>query len=162
MQIKPNLYVLKFVTSGKEKIYRYTNQDMNMVDLLFNSDTTSRVLQAAEGKKPVGQRGKNLKFMLLIAFFVLIMPAQAQAYIGPGAGFAVAGSFLAIFGAVFAGMLAIFTWPIRYLIRAIRGRHAFRPQPGQKIRDIRTRRPGLQPNEEVHGGRKAAELLQAS
>jgi len=125
VSIKPNLYVLKYVTLGKGKIYRYTNQDMNMVDLLFNSDTTSWVLQAAEGKKPVGQRGKNLKFLLLIAFFVLIMPTQAQAYIGPGAGFAVAGSFLAIFGAVFAGMLAIFTWPIRYLIRAIRGRHAF-------------------------------------
>ena len=98
---------------------------MNMVDLLVKTNTTSGVLQAAEGKKPASQGGKNLKFLLLIAFFVLIMPAQAQAYIGPGAGFAVAGSFLAIFGAVFAGMLAIFTWPIRYLIRAIRGRHAF-------------------------------------
>jgi predicted AlkP superfamily phosphohydrolase/phosphomutase len=102
---------------------------MNTVDLLLKTNLetniTSRVLQAAEGKKPASQGCKNLKFLLLIAFFVLSMPAPAQAYIGPGAGFAVAGSFLAIFGAVFAGMLAIFTWPIRYVIRAIRGRHAF-------------------------------------
>ncbi|HIJ71358.1 MAG TPA: nucleotide pyrophosphatase [Planctomycetes bacterium] len=66
------------------------------------------------------------KFLLLASVFVLIMPARADAYIGPGAGFAVAGSFLAIFGAVFVGMLAIFTWPIRYVIRAIRGRHALK------------------------------------
>jgi len=66
-----------------------------------------------------------LKILLLTVVFVLVMPARADAYIGPGAGFAVAGSFLAIFGAVFVGMLAIFTWPIRYVIRAIRGRHAF-------------------------------------
>jgi predicted AlkP superfamily phosphohydrolase/phosphomutase len=76
-------------------------------------------------KVDVGQGGKSLKLLLLAAVFVLVMPARADAYIGPGAGFAVAGSFLAIFGAVFAGMLAIFTWPIRYVIRAIRGRHAF-------------------------------------
>ena len=50
---------------------------------------------------------------------------QAHAYVGPGAGFAVMGSFLAVFSAVLAGMLAVFTWPIRYLIRSIRYRRAF-------------------------------------
>ncbi|MFZ9033963.1 MAG: alkaline phosphatase family protein [Anaerohalosphaeraceae bacterium] len=56
---------------------------------------------------------------------LLLISTQAHAYIGPGAGFAVMGSFLAIFSAVLAGMLAVFTWPIRYLIRSIRYRRAF-------------------------------------
>ena len=96
-----------------------------MIDFLSISNIKYRFLGLVGSKRSVGQGGKKLKFLLIIAFFVLAMPTQAQAYIGPGAGFAVAGSFLAIFGAVFAGIVAIFTWPIRYIIRAIRGRHAF-------------------------------------
>jgi len=96
-----------------------------MVDLSRINPTTTRVLGRGDRKATASQGGKKAKFLLLAVFFVLAMPARAEAYIGPGAGFAVAGSFLAIFGAVFAGMLAIFTWPIRYAIRAIRGRHAF-------------------------------------
>lgn len=62
----------------------------------------------------------------IIAAFIFALTSQAHAYIGPGAGFAVMGSFMAVFSAVLAGMLAIFTWPIRYLIRFIRYRRAFR------------------------------------
>jgi len=61
----------------------------------------------------------------LLLILLLAISSQAHAYIGPGAGFAVMGSFLAVFSAVLAGMLAVFTWPIRYLIRAIRYRRAF-------------------------------------
>ncbi|MHC5097411.1 MAG: alkaline phosphatase family protein [Planctomycetota bacterium] len=60
-----------------------------------------------------------------LLILLLLVSTQAHAYIGPGAGFAVMGSFLAIFSAVLAGMLAVFTWPIRYLIRSIRYRRAF-------------------------------------
>ena len=35
------------------------------------------------------QRSRNLKFGLLAVFIILAIPGQAQAYIGPGAGFAV-------------------------------------------------------------------------
>ena len=63
------------------------------------------------------------KIWLLV--LLLVISTHAHAYIGPGAGFAVMGSFLAIFSAVLAGMLAVFTWPIRYLVRAIRYRRAF-------------------------------------
>ncbi len=67
----------------------------------------------------------DLKKRYLLILFLLIFTAQAHAYIGPGAGFAVMGSFLAVFSAVLAGILAVFTWPIRYLVRAIRYRRAF-------------------------------------
>ncbi len=65
------------------------------------------------------------KGMLVVLLF-LALTNQAQAYVGPGAGFAVMGSFLAVFSAVFAGFLAMLTWPIRYLIRVIRYRKAFK------------------------------------
>jgi predicted AlkP superfamily phosphohydrolase/phosphomutase len=67
----------------------------------------------------------SLPQKLLITGLVLIVSSHAYAYIGPGAGMAVMGSFLAVFSAVLAGMLAIFTWPIRYLIRFVRYRRAF-------------------------------------
>ncbi len=73
----------------------------------------------------IDSRNKMLKFLLLAALVVLLIPAKAQAYIGPGAGFAVAGSLLAVFSATLSAILALFTWPIRYVIRAIRGRRAF-------------------------------------
>ena len=57
--------------------------------------------------------------------FTLSLYNHAHAYIGPGAGFAVMGSFLAIFGAMLSAILALFSWPIRYIVRAIRGRKAF-------------------------------------
>lgn len=71
------------------------------------------------------QRSKKLKLLLPAVLFLLAMPGQAQAYIGPGAGFAVVGSFLVMFTAILSAVLALFTWPIRYVVRAIRGRHAF-------------------------------------
>jgi len=70
-------------------------------------------------------RNRNLKLLLLVLFFILAVPQPAQAYIGPGAGFAVVGSFFVMFTAVISGILALFTWPIRYIIRGIRGRKAF-------------------------------------
>jgi len=68
---------------------------------------------------------EKVSFLILAVFFVLGIPGQAQAYIGPGAGFAVAGSLLAIVIAMLLAILALFTWPIRYIARAIRGRRAF-------------------------------------
>ena len=74
----------------------------------------------------IGKQMRNFHYKKrLLLVLLLVVSAQAHAYIGPGAGFAVMGSFLAIFSAVLAGMLAVFTWPIRYLIRAIRYRRAF-------------------------------------
>lgn len=73
----------------------------------------------------LNQRNRSLKLLLLIAVFILAIPRPAEAYIGPGAGFAVVGSFLVMFTAMLSVVLAFFTWPVRYVIRAIRGRRAF-------------------------------------
>lgn len=62
---------------------------------------------------------------LILLILLLGISGSAQAYIGPGAGFAVVGSFLAVFFSLLAGFLAVFTWPLRYTLRAIRNRRAF-------------------------------------
>jgi len=58
--------------------------------------------------------------------------AQAQSvdvdlclgYIGPGAGIALFGSFLAVLIAMFSAFFALLTWPLRWLWRFFRGRKA--------------------------------------
>ena len=57
----------------------------------------------------------------LTALLAVFAPA-AEAYIGPGAGFALAGSFFAVFSALLAGIITILTWPVRHLIRYFRRR----------------------------------------
>ncbi len=64
------------------------------------------------------------RLLLAIAFVVLTLPTDAQAYIGPGAGFAVGTTLFAFFVAFFSGLAAIFLWPFRWMVRAIRGRRA--------------------------------------
>src|SRR5438270_6749195 len=62
--------------------------------------------------------------LFLTALVVLLAPSPAHAYIGPGAGFALAGSFLAVFAAVCSAILMLITWPVRLLWRALFGRRA--------------------------------------
>ena len=71
------------------------------------------------------QESRRLKLVLLIAWVVLAMPARADAYIGPGAGFALFGSFLVMFTALWSAAVALLTWPMRYVFRAVRRRRAF-------------------------------------
>ncbi|HVX12404.1 MAG TPA: alkaline phosphatase family protein [Pirellulales bacterium] len=67
--------------------------------------------------------------LLLASLLVLAWPATAHAYIGPGAGFALAGSFLAVFAAVGSAILLLLTWPIRLLWRSL-----FRRRPPARSR----------------------------
>lgn len=64
------------------------------------------------------------RITLLAVVAALAATAPAQAYIGPGAGFAVLGSFLVFFVAMVSAVITLFTWPIRWVFRAIRGRRA--------------------------------------
>jgi predicted AlkP superfamily phosphohydrolase/phosphomutase len=66
------------------------------------------------------------RLLLLAVVLVLLMPGQAHAYIGPGAGFALAGSFFAVFAAVGSALLTFITWPARLLKRTLFGRRALR------------------------------------
>ena len=59
------------------------------------------------------------------AALLLASAAPAHAYIGPGAGFAVFGSFLVMLVALFLGGFVLLTWPMRVLIRGRRRRRAY-------------------------------------
>lgn len=64
--------------------------------------------------------------MLLAAALVLLAPRVACAYIGPGAGFALAGAFFAVFLALSSAALLLVTWPVRVLWRVLAGPRAAR------------------------------------
>lgn len=56
---------------------------------------------------------------------ILLFPAFAHAYAGPGAGFAVLSSFWTIFVAFLYSFYALVTWPFRHLMRSVRRRKAY-------------------------------------
>ncbi|MFH1739099.1 MAG: alkaline phosphatase family protein [bacterium] len=60
--------------------------------------------------------------LLLLLF--LLHPSHADAYIGPGAGFAFVSSFFVLFITFALAFLTLVTWPIRWVFRLIRGRSA--------------------------------------
>ncbi len=62
----------------------------------------------------------------LTVLLLLLFPAPAEAYIGPGAGFAFVSSFAVILLTLVSACFVLLTWPIRWIIRTIRGRHALR------------------------------------
>jgi predicted AlkP superfamily phosphohydrolase/phosphomutase len=65
---------------------------------------------------------RSVKLLLLIALLVVLLsPSPAYAYIGPGAGFAVAGSLLTVAAAFFSAFVLLLTWPMRLLWRALFG-----------------------------------------
>jgi len=65
-------------------------------------------------------------FFILLWFVLFVFAARpAHAYIGPGAGFAVAGSFLVIFAAVFSALIILITWPVRAVVRALKFRRVY-------------------------------------
>ena len=72
-------------------------------------------------------------FLILQLLAASFLPDQAYAYIGPGAGFAVAGSFLVMFTAMLSAIIAFLTWPIRGIVRAIRFRQIFSKSRFKKI-----------------------------
>jgi predicted AlkP superfamily phosphohydrolase/phosphomutase len=64
---------------------------------------------------------RTLRVALLAAVLILAVASPAMAYIGPGAGFALAGSAFAVAAALFSAILMLFTWPVRWAVRSIRG-----------------------------------------
>jgi predicted AlkP superfamily phosphohydrolase/phosphomutase len=66
---------------------------------------------------------QSARYALLLT--VLGLAPSAMAYIGPGAGFAVASSLFAILATVGLALLTLLTWPFMSIIRTIRHRRAF-------------------------------------
>ena len=62
-----------------------------------------------------------------VVALLLVVATPADAYIGPGAGFAVLGSFVVLFATTLLAGFAILAWPFRTLWRMIRHRSRTKP-----------------------------------
>ena len=71
--------------------------------------------------------------MTLAIVVLALTPERADAYIGPGAGFAVGGSFLAVFAAAFSAFVMIVSWPIRLVWRMVFRRQPPNPPKFQRV-----------------------------
>ncbi len=70
---------------------------------------------------------------LLAAGLVLAIPASAEAYVGPGAGFALLSSFFVIFTTTVLALVAIVAWPLRALLRLARNRRLPHPALTRRV-----------------------------
>ncbi len=70
---------------------------------------------------------------LLAGLLLVLTPGRADAYIGPGAGFAVGASFLAVFAAFFSAFALIVSWPVRLVWRALFRRRPPRPPRFRRV-----------------------------
>lgn len=60
--------------------------------------------------------------LLFVPLLLLFGVTGAEAYIGPGAGFAVLSSFLVLLLSFFMALASLVVWPIRFVIRWLRNR----------------------------------------
>ncbi len=77
--------------------------------------------------KDSARRRRAVRAVAVLAAVILVLglTSPAQAYIGPGAGFAIASSLFVIIWTMFLAFLTILFWPFRWVIRSIKGRRAF-------------------------------------
>jgi predicted AlkP superfamily phosphohydrolase/phosphomutase len=67
--------------------------------------------------RPVPELVRRRCALLLLAAAAALLPERADAYVGPGAGFAFFGSFGMLLLAFGAGAFSLLTWPARVLLR---------------------------------------------
>lgn len=76
---------------------------------------------------------QRLRRAALLSLLFLLSPSLADAYVGPGAGFALVSSFLTLILAFFTAFFALFTLPARMAWRALRRRKAPRKARVRKV-----------------------------
>ena len=81
---------------------------------------------------------------LWLVVTVILLPDSAYAYVGPGAGFALIGSFAALLTALLAGLVSILFWPVRFVVRSLRRRKALRQARVKRV--VVLGLDGLDPN----------------
>jgi len=72
---------------------------------------------------------------LTSAVCILLLPVAAHAYIGPGAGASLAGSLMAVLGAIATAFAVVLFWPLRLLYRKIRGGRRVGTEHAEPIED---------------------------
>ena len=70
---------------------------------------------------------------LLAAVVTLLAPAVAEAYVGPGAGFAFITSFFLLLSTFLLALFALLSWPVRLVIRLLRWRRPPLPPRARRV-----------------------------
>lgn len=76
-------------------------------------------------REPV--RPSNARLAAALAVLAILAALPAQAYVGPGAGFALIGSFAVMLITIVAAFLALLVLPFRFLWRVIRRKKRLKP-----------------------------------
>ena len=77
---------------------------------------------AASCRGNMGLSGTRRTLLTAALVAAVMYPAAAEAYVGPGAGFAVVGSLAIVFVTFFLALASLISWPFRALRRSIRAR----------------------------------------
>ncbi|HEK86067.1 MAG TPA: nucleotide pyrophosphatase [Candidatus Aminicenantes bacterium] len=76
---------------------------------------------------------KKVILILFFLLFCLLIARPAEAYIGPGAGFAFLSSFLVFILTFFLSIFSLLSWPFRLLWRLLRGQKAYKNSLVDKV-----------------------------
>ena len=92
-------------------------------------------IRAVRQPVPAGLRlgGAALVLVLLLSDAAGSAGVTQHAYIGPGAGIALLGSFFAVFSAFLSAFFFVLSWPIRMIWRGLRGRRPFARAKARKV-----------------------------
>ena len=82
--------------------------------------------------------------LLATIIALLLIPTQAHAYVGPGAGFAFLGSTLVFVLTIFMALGTLFFWPLQWVWRKARGKGF--PRNAKSKRVIIVGLDGLEPS----------------
>ena len=92
------------------------------------SDRDARLVDNRQFDRDAALVGLAVSVVLLLSLYgdgdSSGMPPTSSAYIGPGAGVALVGSFVAVFVAMLSAFITLLTWPLRWAWRAARSRKA--------------------------------------
>ena len=70
---------------------------------------------------------QRLRRLALVSVCIVLAAVPAEAYVGPGAGFALLSSFLVVFTTIILAFVSLLIWPFRLAIRAIKRGPPVRP-----------------------------------
>lgn len=89
-------------------------------------------------KRPIDRVAVVLAAGIIAAWIARSLAPESDegavwAYIGPGAGVALAGTFFAAFMAMLAGLVALVTFPIRFLWRVVLGKNALKKAQVKRV-----------------------------
>jgi predicted AlkP superfamily phosphohydrolase/phosphomutase len=93
----------------------------------------SKLYRNRKERAPVARASLSLIMAAAALGATLVAPDTAHAYVGPGAGFALVGSFLALLAAVASSILSLVLWPIRFVLRWRRRRKAMSRASARRV-----------------------------